>query len=102
MFLSVTIVVIFVVCLTQRGHMMLIIDLFIIKLRNEIDTNRTSEVLGEIKVKLSKVLASVLQATRDLERDFSKKEKHFNTIKCNKKRKNEEKMDLRKKSRRDK
>ena len=72
------------------------------KLRNEIDTNRTSEVLGEIKVKLSKVLASVLQATRDLERDFSKKEKHFNTIKCNKKRKNEEKMDLRKKSRRDK
>ena len=78
--------------------MMLIIDLFIIKLRNEIDTNRTSEVLGEIKVKLSKVLASVLQATRDLERDFSKKEKHFNTI--NKNRKNEEKMDLRKKSRR--
>ena len=71
------------------------------KLRNEIDTNRTGGVFGEIRGKLSKVLASVLKATRDQERALSKEEKLFNKVKCSQKRKNEDKVETRKKSRRD-
>ena len=71
------------------------------KLRNEIDTNRTGGVFGEIRGKLSKVLPSVLKATRDQERALSKEEKLFNKVKCSQKRKNEDKDETRKKSRRD-
>ena len=46
------------------------------KPRNEIDTNRTiCGVFVEIRGKLSKVLASVLKATRDQERAVSNEEK---------------------------
>ena len=68
------------------------------KLRNE---DRPSGVMQDIKGKLTKVLAAVLKATRDLERAYSKEEKDFNRRMQNNKRRNEDFMNRKKKIRRD-
>ena len=72
------------------------------KLRNEvIMQDRPSGVMRDIKEKLTKVLAAVLKATRDLERAYSKEEKDFNRRMQNNKRRNEDFMKRKKKIRRD-
>ena len=70
------------------------------KHRNEIFIqDRPSGVMGDIKGKLSKVLAGVIKATRDLERAHSRQEKNFNKIIQNNKRSNEDNLNKNKKLR---